>query len=143
MRTLKKQKEGLKRKGNVKVDQMTGVYVHELMNATTSIHKLHLKVTGEGSFAQHKALGELYEALPNLIDNIAEGYQGACEMLLSYPDTEPMRLDSVEEALEYIRELCYATSELQEVMPHTEIVNQLDMVKDAFNSAKYKLLFLS
>jgi len=143
MRTLKKQKEGLKRKGNVKVDQMTGVYVHELMNATTSIHKLHLKVTGEGSFAQHKALGELYEALPELVDGIAEGYQGACEMLLSYPDTEPMRLDSVEEALEYIRELCYATSELQEVMPHTEIVNQLDMVKDAFNSAKYKLLFLS
>ena len=137
MRTLKKQKEGLKRKGNVKVDQMTGVYVHELMNATTSIHKLHLKVTGEGSFAQHKALGELYEALPGLVDGIAEGYQGACEMLLSYPDTEPMRLDSVEEALEYIRELCYATSELQEVMPHTEIVNQLDMVKDAFNSAKY------
>jgi hypothetical protein len=28
-------------------------------------------------------------------------------------------------------------------MPHTEIVNQLDMVKDAVNSAKYKLLFLS
>lgn len=143
MRTLKREKSGLKRKDNTEVDKMTGVYVHELMNATTSVHKLHLKVTGEGSYAAHKALNELYDALPELADNIAEGYQGACEMLLSYPDTAPMSLETVEQGIEYIRELSYATSELQGVMPHSEIVNQLDMVKDALNSAKYKLLFLS
>jgi len=28
-------------------------------------------------------------------------------------------------------------------MPHSEIVNILDTVKDAVNSAKYKLIFLS
>jgi DNA-binding ferritin-like protein len=39
---------------------------------TTSIHQLHLKVSGPGSYAAHKALGDLYEGLPGLIDS---GYE--------------------------------------------------------------------
>ncbi len=42
-----------------KVDAMTSSMVVELMNARTSFHKLHLQVTGDGSYAQHKALNEL------------------------------------------------------------------------------------
>ena len=44
------------------VDEKTASLVVEIMNARTSFHKLHLQVTGEGSFAQHKALNELYDA---------------------------------------------------------------------------------
>ena len=69
-----------------KVDMMTGSYVQSLMNAATSFHKLHLQVTGVGSYAQHKALNEIYDALPDLADGIAEGYQGACEVILDYPE---------------------------------------------------------
>jgi hypothetical protein len=108
-----------------KVDMMTGSYVQC------------------GSYAQHKALNEIYDALPDLADGIAEGYQGACELILDYPEEAPAILTSVDGALEYLRYLSMKTGELQAVMPHTEIVNQLDMVKDAVNSAKYKLLFLS
>jgi len=126
-----------------KVDMMTGSYVQCLMNAATSFHKLHLQVTGVGSYAQHKALNEIYDALPDLADGIAEGYQGACELILDYPEEAPAILTSVDGAVEYLRYLSMKTGELQAVMPHTEIVNQLDMVKDAVNSAKYKLLFLS
>ncbi len=126
-----------------KVDMMTGSYVQCLMNAATSFHKLHLQVTGVGSYAQHKALNEIYDALPDLADGIAEGYQGACEVILDYPEEAPVILTSADGAVEYLRYLSMKTGELQAVMPHTEIVNQLDMVKDAVNSAKYKLLFLS
>jgi hypothetical protein len=126
-----------------KVDMMTGSYVQCLMNASTSFHKLHLQVTGVGSYAQHKALNNIYDALPDLADSIAEGYQGACEVILDYPEEAPVILTSVDGAVEYLRYMAMKTDELQAVMPHTEIVNQLDMVKDAVNSAKYKLLFLS
>ena len=34
------------------IDTMTAACVSELMNASTSFHKLHLKVTGVGSFAE-------------------------------------------------------------------------------------------
>ena len=126
-----------------KVDAMTADYVVEIMNARTSFHKLHLEVTGSGSFAAHKALNELYDAIPDLTDTIAEGYQGACEVLLNYPDKAPVRLLSVEGAIEYLRQLKTQTSELQQVVPHTEVVNNLDLIKDEINAAKYKLLFLS
>jgi DNA-binding ferritin-like protein len=126
-----------------KVDAMTASLVQELMNAATSFHKLHLQVTGTGSYAQHKALNKIYDALPDLADSIAEGYQGACEMLLKYEPQGPVVLESVEDAIEYMRQIKGQVDELQAVMHHSEIVNILDTVKDAVNSAKYKLIFLA
>ena len=124
------------------VDSMTAACVSELMNAATSIHKLHLKVTGTGSFAAHKALNELYDALPGHADDLAEGYQGAAEVLLSYTEVAPRVLNSVEEGINYIRDMYKMVNGLQAKMPYSEIVNDLDTIKSTLNSAKYKLLFL-
>lgn len=124
------------------VDTMTAACVSELMNAATSIHKLHLKVTGAGSYAAHKALNELYDALPGHADDLAEGYQGASEKLLSYSEVAPRKLDSVEDALSYIRDMTEMVTSLQAKMPYSEIVNDLDTIKSTLNSAKYKLKFL-
>jgi DNA-binding ferritin-like protein len=124
------------------LESQTAACVSELMNATTSFHKLHLKVTGEGSYAAHKALNELYDALPDLADNIAEGFQGATEKLLDCKESSPKILNSVEECLSYIREMSEMINGLQKIMPYTEIVNDLDNIKSALNSAKYKLKFL-
>ena len=124
------------------VDTMTAACVSELMNAATSIHKLHLKVTGTGSYAAHKALNELYDALPGHADDLAEGYQGAAEKLLTYSEVAPRVLNSVDEALGYIREMTTMVSNLQSKMPYSEIVNDLDTIKSTLNSTKYKLLFL-
>ncbi len=123
-------------------DSQTAACVTELMNAATSFHKLHLKVQGPGSFSEHKALNELYDALPGHADAIAEGYQGACEKILQYEDFAPRILNNVEDALSYLREMKLMINGLQEIMPHSEIVNDLDNVKSTINSIKYKLLFL-
>ena len=124
------------------LDTMTAACVSELMNAATSIHKLHLKVKGTGSYAAHKALNELYDALPGHADDLAEGFQGAAEKLLDYKEVAPRVLNSVEDALAYIREMTNMVSGLQAKMPYSEIVNELDTVKSTLNSTKYKLLFL-
>jgi len=113
-----------------------------LLKTTPEFHKLHLRVNGSGAFAQHMALGELYDALPDLIDTVLEGYQGAAETILDYPETPPVYLKSVEEALDYMREKCEHIHEAQEMIPYSEVVNNLDLIKDAINKAKYKLLFL-
>lgn len=138
-KTLKKGAEPSKKSN---VDSMTADLVEELMNASTSFHKLHLQVEGVGSFAAHKALNEIYDALPGLADSIAEGYQGAAEKLLVYNDQGPVILKSVKDAISYLRDITSMVDELQKVMPYSEIVNTLDTVKDAVNSAKYKLIFL-
>lgn len=128
--------------GGSSLDNMVSSCASELMNARTSFHKLHLKVTGEGSYAAHKALNELYDALPDHADTLVEGYQGAAEKILSYKEVSPRTLDTVADGVNYLRDIYAMVNKLQGMLPYSEIVNNLDLVKDALNSAKYKLLFL-
>ena len=120
----------------------TAGLVQDMMNAVTSLHRLHLKVTGLGSYAAHKALNEGYDAFGDHADDLAEEFQGAEETLLEYPNTAPTELNSVEEGLDYLRKMKSKVSDLQASMPHSEIVNLLDNVKSTINSVKYKLIFL-
>lgn len=122
--------------------------VVELLDATLKFHILHLTITGSGSYAAHKALGDLYDALPGHADAIAEGFQGATGDIPKYPADMPgyvcaPAMSSIKDALNYIEELCEKICKLQETVPYTEIVNDLDTIKSTLNSAKYKLKFLS
>lgn len=129
--------------GPSNLESHTSSLVSELMNAGTSFHKLHLKVTGMGSYAAHKALNEIYDAMPGHADDLAEGFQGASEKLLSYREVSPRVLNTVIEGLQYVRDIYDMVCNLQKIMPYSEIVNDLDSVKSSLNSVKYKLLFLS
>jgi hypothetical protein len=128
--------------GGSSLDTMVASCASELMNATTSFHKLHLKVTGDGSFAAHKALNEIYDALPDFADTLVEGYQGAAEKILKYSEVSPRTLDTVADGVAYLRDIYAMINKLQGMLPYSEIVNNLDLVKDSINSTKYKLLFL-
>ena len=83
--------------GDAGCDVMTAACATELMNAASSFHKLHLKVKGTGSFAAHKALNEIYDALPDHADTLIEGYQGAAEKILEYKEVAPRILNTVED----------------------------------------------
>ena len=128
--------------GGSSLDTMVSACASELMNARTSFHKLHLKVTEDGSFAAHTALNELYDALPGFADSLVEGYQGAAEKILKYTEVSPRTLDTVADGVGYLRDIYAMVNKLQGMLPYSEIVNNLDLVKDGINSAKYKLLFL-
>lgn len=121
----------------------TAAMIAHAQSLVVSIHQLHLKITGPGSLSAHKALGEFYEGMPGLIDSVAEQYQGAREKLLEYPTVAPYKCGSVQEALSHMKELYNEVSELQKLMPFSEVVNQLDEVKSLIASTKYKLMFLS
>lgn len=120
-----------------------GSVVVEMLDAANKFHILHLTVTGPGSYAAHKALNDLYDALPGLADGIAESYQGVTGEILDYPEVSAPKLKSVKEAISYIEELHNKVSKLQDAVPYTEIVNDLDAIKSTLNSAKYKLKFLA
>jgi DNA-binding ferritin-like protein len=128
--------------GGSSLDNMVAACAVELMNARNSFHKLHLKVTGPGSYAAHKALNELYDQIPDFVDTLMDGYQGVSEKILMCKDLAPRTLEDVSDAISYLRDLYATINKLQGMMPYSEIVNNLDLVKDAINSTKYKLLFL-
>ena len=129
--------------GGSSLDTMTANLATEMMNAAISFHKLHLRVTGVGSFSAHKALGDFYEGLHDQADTLVEGYQGVAEKLLSYKDSPIRTLDTVADGVAYLRDLYNTVNKVQAMMPYSEIVNNLDLVKDSINSTKYKLIFLS
>ena len=124
------------------VDDETAELAEELMMAAVSFHKLHLKVKDLGSYAAHKALNDLYDALPGHADTLVEGYQGVAEKILTLKDVAPRTIDDVSDGIAYLREMYAMINKLQGMLPYSEIVNNLDLVKDAINSTKYKLLFL-
>jgi hypothetical protein len=128
--------------GGSSLDTMTAACATNLMNAAVSFHRLHLKVTGDGSFSAHTALGEFYEGLHGHADTLIEGYQGVTEKILTYKDMPITTLDTVSDGVAYLRDMYNAVNKLQAMMPYSEIVNNLDLVKDSINSTKYKLLFL-
>lgn len=115
----------------------------ELMDAAKKFHILHLTVTGPGSYAAHKALNDLYDALPEHADTIAEGYQGVTGKFLDYPEASAPTMKTVKEAIKYITELHEKITKVQAACEFSEIVNDLDAIKSTLNSAKYKLTFLS
>ena len=124
------------------VEKEVAACVNELMNAAVSFHKLHLKVKGTGSYAAHKALNEIYDSLPDYADALAETYQGAAEKILDIPDSSPKKLQTVADAIAYLRTLHQMVTDLQGKLNFSEIINELDNVKSGIDQTKYKLLFL-
>jgi DNA-binding ferritin-like protein len=118
----------------------TAALAQDMLNAVTSLHKLHLKVTGLGSFAAHKGLD--YDAFGDHADDLVEQYQGAEEKIIELPNTAASELNSVEDGLDFLRKMKDKVTGLQNNMPHSEIVNLLDEIKSTINGIKYKLLFL-
>ena len=108
--------------------------IAELFAARTTTHRLHLATA---SFAQHVALGELYDALVPLADSLAESYQGKYGKLsltdvIPLPETDPMV---------FINSMCTWAEASKEVINKSDshLLNEWDNVISLFYKAKYKL----
>jgi DNA-binding ferritin-like protein len=121
----------------------TAQLLSNLQGITTAAHRLHLKVSGSGSYAAHKALQDFYDGVPDLVDAVAEQYQGAREKLLDIPVPKVYACKTPMEAVSHLKEIYEEVTQLQKLMPFSEVVNQLDEIKSLIASTKYKLLFLS
>lgn len=118
--------------------------VFELLNGSTKIHLAHLKVTGTGSYAAHKAMNDFYDEIKSMADGIAESYQGATGKLMDYPKScEFPEMKNAEDCIKYLDKLTQEVISCQNDCIYTEIVNDLDGVKTLINQTKYKLMFLS
>lgn len=116
----------------------------ELLAAAPRFHKLHLKVTRQGSFAAHMALNTLYNDIPGLVDDLTEQYQGVTETLMDIPEAASKpEMKTAMEAVAYLRDIYDRVDMVQESCTYSEINNTLDEVKSLINTSKYKLLFLS
>jgi DNA-binding ferritin-like protein len=132
-----------KSKSNKQKEMSMDEFISYLMICRNVLHAMHLKITGQGSYATHKALNELYDSIVDSVDEIAEAYQGYYGKLLTlkfetgneYLNYKPV--DYVEEILKHVE---HCKSKFQD---NSMIVNEIDVLVKNLASAHYKLKFLS
>lgn len=128
-------KEEVKKDGNASC----GAFVATIMHASTVLHIYHLQTR---SYAEHVALGELYGALPGLIDGFAEACQGRYGLITGYPST--MTIPQGGSAVNYVRDLLSMVDGMRGSLPQdTELQNIVDEITSAITGTLYKLNFLS
>lgn len=118
------------------IAKMIGV----LFMSRTAAHMAHLKVSGPGSYAAHKALNEFYDEIVDLADDLAEAVQGKYGVLdIPWTDlkgdiSEPA--DMLESHATMVDNLCKKCDE-------DWIDNIVQEIQKCYRSTLYKLNVLA
>lgn len=111
------------------------VFFGKLFQIRNQIHLAHLKVTNEGSYAKHIALGDFYSSLLDLTDSLIESYQGKYGIQhISIPESK------YEDPTKVISELAKLTEgSAFNTFKESWIKNQLDEISTLCYQTLYKL----
>ena len=118
-----------------------GEFIGTLFHSATLTHFMHLQVEGVGADAAHRALGEYYDEIVELTDTVAEGIQGAYDIIIKpYPS---MFGDTSLEPLEYLQSLRQYVRDTRTMLPqNSEIQNDIDAIANLLNKTCYRLMRL-
>lgn len=116
-----------------------GEFILTLLHAVTNTHILHLK---SKSFSEHMALGEFYQALPDLVDAVVEATQGRYGQLIDYPVQYYAPASTALEELQQLKDYVDETRRGEDIPQDTEIQNLIDEIASQIDSTLYKLTFL-
>lgn len=108
----------------------------KLFTIRTQIHLRHLKVSGVGSYAEHKALNDFYEEILDLTDGLIESYQGKYGLLNIISN-----IAKEQNSIEIIEDLMSLTDNgiVYNTFKESWIKNQLDEISMLGYSTLYKL----
>lgn len=126
------------KESQVKEAEITiGDFFLTLLHSATNTHILHLQ---SRSYSEHKALGEFYEEIVDLTDDLIEAWQGKNGRLAEYPNTyQP----PFENGLAELQELsAFVQINRGVVGTDTELQNITDEIQQLIDSTLYKLTFL-
>lgn len=112
-------------------------FVARLLHGVTMAHMHHLTVLGQGAYARHMALGELYEGLQDKTDALAESLMGCANIGLVFGGEAFAISDNpVADVAELYR---YVEANRLAVGTESHIQNQVDEVASVLATALYKL----
>ena len=117
---------------------MIGEFIIKLLHARTNAHILHLGTT---SFAKHKALNDFYDEIVDLVDTLAEAYQGDYGLIDNFPprytpyDDGLTLMKDLGDWLEKNRHQCWDADD-------SYLENLVDEIVTLIRQTQYKLRFL-
>jgi len=107
-----------------------------LLHAATNTHLLHWTTK---SYAEHKALGEFYTGLPDLVDQLAEAMMGKFDTTPTFPATYHAPDKTGKEELEALKD--YVMEERKKLPQDSEIQNLVDEIAQSIDQTLYLLRF--
>jgi len=118
------------------VENTMAYFVATLQKARDVAHMWHWKVK---SFAQHMALGELYETLQDLTDELVEMYMGKYGTEFHIPLSEPNPF-SEQSPLEFVQQLDSYLGSIKSAIPQDGwLINKFEELQGEVHRVKYKL----
>lgn len=109
-----------------------------LFGFLNGIKLLHLNRTGEGSYAAHVALGELYDAVSDLADTIVETMQGWAGIIeFSIPAVKAPKTTT--ESILWFRAQLLEFKKMSDIKEMPDISNMLDELIGVLSKTLYKL----
>jgi len=112
------------------------LFLATLLHSATNTHFFHWST---GSYAQHKALGNYYDKIVELVDTLAESYMGKYGKLTTFPSVYHQPKDPIK----YMESLQNFVADARQDLPQdSELQNIIDEIADLINSTTYKLKFL-
>jgi hypothetical protein len=112
-------------------------FISKLFYYRTAVHFLHLKVSGTGAYAAHKALNDLYDTLLEIADELAETSQH--EELLDFCHE---KVCSSDVNMEILMDMCNFVETNRYILPHSYQQNIIDTLTAELARTKYKVKFL-
>ena len=113
--------------------------VATLFEARQVAHNKHLQ---SKSYAEHKALGEFYTQIGDLVDDFVESYQGKYGLLENYPAEYNLPGNPIQ-YLNYLKDEVLTLRNAAGFPEDTELQNTTDEIATLINSTLYKLRFLA
>lgn len=117
---------------------MIAELIMRCFHASTVAHVLHFKTR---SFSAHKALNEFYDEIIELVDSLAEAYQGDYGLIDDYPTRFRMYPDGLA-LLDDLSDWIVANRAEVCDKDDTYLQNIIDEIMALIRSTQYKLKFL-
>ena len=118
------------------MNENVALFAATLLHSSTNTHFFHWSTN---SYSQHKALGNFYEDIIELVDDYVEAYMGCYEQIKKFPSV----YHQPKEPLAYLESLKKFVAEANNDLPkEQELVNIVAEIQQLIDSTIYKLKYL-
>jgi DNA-binding ferritin-like protein len=118
------------------MNENMAMFAATMLHSATNTHFFHWSTN---SYSQHKALGNYYDEVVDLVDDLVEAYMGCYEQIKSFPSV----YHQPKEAVKYMESLRGFIDDARKDLPQeTQIQNIIDEIAQLVDSTVYKLRFL-
>ena len=115
------------------MNENMALFAATLLHSATNTHFFHWSTN---SYAQHKALGNYYDEVVELVDDLIEAYMGCYEQIKSFPST----YHQPKEPVKYLESLKAFVDDARKDLPQeTQLQNIIDEIAQLIDSTLYKL----